>query len=191
MKKVICLTLLLYLTACSSQYKIKGNYIAPLSLEGKEKVKKCLENKKKCDLIFNQKKEICLIEKEKEARSNFPKLRADFLKFQRIHKQEWEDYQSKLKSFEKKYKEFEASLNHEPPCDISDEDCIDVDVASQLSEMENRERPHKPIYAIPLNLSRYIKKLQQTCSDSYSCIKTYDSCFISSGGEIGYYNTGY
>ena len=192
MKRTICFSLLLYLTACTTQYKIKGDYIEPLTAEGSEKAKKCSEDKKKCALIFNQKKAICLLEKEKEARNNFPKLEAKFLEFQRIHKKEWEDYQSKLKSFEKEYRELLESFDEEPSCigscdDDDDEPMNSTSRAFARTEM-NKKRPRKPIYAIPPNLSRHIKKLQQTCSDTYSCTKMYDSCFISSGGKIEYKN---
>ncbi|MBF0264713.1 MAG: hypothetical protein HQL46_05525 [Gammaproteobacteria bacterium] len=182
---IIILTVL-SLFACSPQYKIVNEYIAPEANSGKLCVKQCYIENKSCNKKCDQKHNLCLAEKEKLARENFD---------QKLHEYHYslEDYELDIGHYYAEKRLYELQLdsletkkqNALLKCKlkhIDKKDCYAYKNLKHDSKMMTEpfkpHKPHKP------SLVNEITLYQDLCVKDCFCSNVFSKCYIACGGKI-------
>jgi hypothetical protein len=204
MKYLLLLITLIILTACSPKYIIKTHYQHPLTKTGSECIKTCEYKRDRCQTSCNNRNNICLDKAKRDAKDNLPNLFADYdmdmVDYQhdmdryRFELDRW-DYQrnllqreyrissdgcARLKSIYKKNKSSKTEEKKNRLCKKNSQ------IKKRFYHYRDDLKPTEPSKPIKPSLSHEIKKFQKNCSQSCSCTKSYDSCFISCGGKLSY-----
>ena len=190
MKKVLLISIIFLINACSPRYEIKTHYTLPSNLNGKQCVRTCSNERKVCQAHCNQKQDQCLATAKQSAKDAFPSLMNEYQGVLDQYHYAMDRYNLEMETWQREERRVHQDFEHyRERCHQSNKNNYECQRAheldSQLHSLEDHE-PMAPERPIKPSLSSEIQESQRNCSNSCGCDKEYDSCFVSCGGSLRY-----
>jgi len=190
MKNFLLIPIVFLLAACSPRYEIKTHYTLPTDEQGKQCVKTCSNERKVCQANCNMAQDKCLARTKESATDAYPSLMNEYQDVLREYNYENSRYELEIASWEREERRLHQDFEHyRSSCRNKSKNSYECrrshELDNELMSLENHE-PIAPNRPVKPSLANEIKNAQRTCSNSCSCEKEYDSCFVSCGGKLDY-----
>ena len=184
---IVLVFLSLILVGCSPVYVTKNHYIASVKKDFSLQINRCEEKKKTCDVKCSEDYQNCLDKAYFRAKDIYNQQLAKYEVENRLYRIELREYKQYKYKFDNSYMEIYKDYNHfSKQCNSKKNsftcrrknELKDTLTTMKLHMMQKPNKREKPSF-------NYILKMQQRlCQSSCGCSKSFDICYVSSGGEV-------
>jgi len=181
------LGLVTFFSGCAPQYAIRNQYISPINQKSKVCLRECAYQKQACQQRCEEDYSDCLSYANERAK----KIQ---VKIDRKYKDRYENYLAKQNDYnlerlnwQNRYDERYRDWRYfNKKCSKHNDKyaCRREYDVRHIIERLRRNRPIEPIEPRYITFDENLANQQKSCSENCGCNDSYNSCFVSCGGEI-------